>query len=198
MTNKKSECGSDPRSTLQIIIVIITVIFSTVVAPIIVHKYLEKDTDLSCSIEGPKYIMNPEDRSLTLNTSGFSTELIDVDKWSPSGLTLNISGFSTSSLFEYNVRIWNSGDVPLKDLPICFVFDTSESDFKIFNATRETNPEYEFGEIEEQDINAYTKRFIYSLLNPNDDVTHTFRTNCSASLNVFAKTEGVSLRCSSS
>ena len=176
MTNKKSECGSDPRTTLQIIIVLITVIFSAVVGPIIVHKYLEKDTDLSCSIEGLKCIMNPEDRSLTLNTSGFST----------------------SSLFEYNVRIWNSGDVPLKDLPICFVFDTSESDFKIFNATWETNLEYEFGEIEVQDINAYTKSFIYSLLNPNDEVTHTFKTSCSASLNVFAKTEGVSLRCSSS
>lgn len=196
MTNKKSECGSDPRIT--IIIVLITVIFSAFVGPIIVHKYLEKDTDLSCSIEGPECILNPEDRSLTLNRSGFSTELIDVAKWSPSGLTLNINGFSTSSLFEYNVRIWNSGDVPLKDLPICFVFETSESDFEIFNATWEPNLEYEFGEIEVQDINAYTKRFIYSLLNPNDEVTHTFRTNCSASLNVFAKTEGVSLRCSSS
>ena len=198
MTNKKSECGSDPRNTLQKIIALIILIFSIVVGPIMVYEYVEKDTDLSCSIEGPKCIMNPEDRSLTLNTSGFSTELIDVAKWSQRGLTLNISSFSTSSLFEYNVRIWNSGDVPLKDLPICFVFDTSESDFKIFNATWKTNLEYEFGEIEVQDINAYTKRFIYSLLNPNDEVTHTFKTSCSASLNVFAKTEGVSLRCSSS
>ena len=198
MTNKKSECGSDPRITLQTISVLITVIFSVVVGPIIVYKYLEKDTDLSCSIEGPKCIMNPEDRSLTRNTSGFLTELIDAAKWSPSGLTINISGFPTSSLFEYNVSIWNSGDVPLKDLPICFVFDTSESDFKIFDATWKTNPEYEFGEIEVQDINAYTKRFIYSLLNPNDEVTYTFKTSSSASLNVFAKTEGLSFRCSSS
>lgn len=198
MTNEKSEWWRDPKIIFPIIIIVL-MIAGIFVQPFVSQKLSEKDKELSCSIEGPKCIMNLEDRSLTLNTSGFSTELIDVAKWSSQrGLTLNISIFSTSSLFEYNVRIWNSGDVPLKDLPICFVFDTSESDFKIFSATWKTNLEYEFGEIEVQGINAYTKRFIYSLLNPNDEVTHTFKTSCSASLNVFAKTEGVSLRCSSS
>lgn len=135
-------------------------------------KFFEKNTQLSYSIEGPITYIEPK----ALGKS-----------------TVEVNGIPTSYLYAYKVRIWNSGDLPLRNLPIRFVF-TVEEDFKIFTVVHDTKPKYEFGGIQEQGSNAHSKRFIYSLLNPKDEDIVTFLTNHSASLSVYAKSEGLSVK----
>lgn len=173
MTNKKLEM----LLYLLIIPLIVTVISGIILLG--VQDLSEKDTELkelSYSIEGPITHLEPD---LT------------------GSLEVMINNISTSYLFEYRVRIWNSGEVPLKNLPIRFVFDTSEGDFKIFEVEHDTKPKYEFGDITKQDIDedndAYSRRFIYALLNPKDEDTVTLWTNSPVSLSVYAKSEGLNL-----
>ena len=172
MTEKKSEWW---RS------LILMVIAGIIVAAVALgfQELSEKDTELkelSYSIEGPITHLEPD---LT------------------GSLEVMINNISTSYLFEYKVRIWNSGEVPLKNLPIRFVFDTSKADFKIFEVEHDTNPKYEFGEITEQDIDedndAYSRRFIYALLNPKDEDIVTLWTNSPVFLSVYAKSERLNL-----
>jgi hypothetical protein len=162
--------------------VISTVIGGLIVAAMVYFVFpelSEKDTELkelSYSIEGPITHLEPD---LT------------------GSLEVMINNILTSYLFAYRVRIWNSGEVPLKNLPIRFVFDTSEGDFKIFEVKHDTKPKYEFGKITEQDIDedndAYSKRFTYPLLNPKDEDIVTLWTNYPVSLSVYAKSEGLKL-----
>jgi hypothetical protein len=138
-----------------------------------IPKILERNMELSYSIEDPIIYIEPQ-------TIG--------------NLVVEINGEQTSSLYAYKVRIWNSGDLPIKNLPIRFVFDRTESDFKIFSVAHDTKPKYEFGEIVEQGNDTHSKRFIYSLLNSNDEDVVTFLTNYPASLSVYAKLEGLSVK----
>ncbi|MBE9593476.1 MAG: hypothetical protein IMF19_08340, partial [Proteobacteria bacterium] len=165
------------------ILSVIAAVISGIIVAVVVHFGLpelsEKDTELkelSYSIEGPITHLEPD---LT------------------GSLEVMINNISTSYLFAYIVRIWNSGEVPLKNLPIRFVFNTSEGDFKIFEVEHDTKPKYEFGDITEQDIDedndAYSRRFIYALLNPKDEDTVTLWTNSPVSLSVYAKSERLNL-----
>lgn len=178
MTNKKLEWVL----RLLIIPVIVIVIGGTVLIAVQfeLQRLYEKDTELkelSYSIEGPITHLDPD---LTGSV----------------GLMIT-NNISTSYLVAYRVRIWNSGKVPLKKLPIRFVFDTSESDFKLFKVEHDTKPKHEFGEITEQDLiednDAYSRRFIYELLNPKDEDIVTLWTKYPVSLSVYAKSEGLDL-----
>jgi hypothetical protein len=159
-----------------------TVIGGLIVAAVVYFVFpeiYEKDTELkefSYSIDGPITYLEPD---LT------------------GSLEVMINNISTFYLLEYRVRIWNSRKVPLKNLPIRFVFDTSESDFKLFKVEHDHKPRYEFGEITEQDLiednDACSRRFIYTLLNPKDEDIVTLWTNYPVSLSVYAKSEGLDL-----
>ncbi len=173
MTNKKLEW----LLRLLIIPVIVTVIGGMVL--FVFQELSEKDAELkelSYSIEGPISYIEPD-------VTG--------------SLKVMINNISTSYLLAYRVRILNSGEVPLKNLPIRFVFDTSESDFKLFKVEHDTKPKYEFGEITEQDLiednDAYSRRFIYTLLNPKDEDIVTLYTNYPVSLSVYSKSEGLEI-----
>jgi hypothetical protein len=170
MTNRKLEWLIKP-----VIVTVIGGLIVVAVAYLLFPGPYEKDTELkelSYSIDVPESQLEPE---VTGN------------------LKITINNISTSYLVIYRVRIWNSGEVPLKDLPLRFVFNTSESDFKIFKVEHDTKPKYEFGEITKQDIDAYSRRFIYLLLNPKDEDIVTLYTNYPVSLSVYAKSEGLNL-----
>jgi hypothetical protein len=65
--------------------------------------------------------------------------------------------------------------------------------FEVFNVTHDTNPKREFGSIDENGSDLFSKRFVYQLLNPQDEDVLTFITNADAPLSVFAKAEGLKI-----
>ena len=104
-----------------------------------------------------------------------------------------VNGVKITSLNSYKTKIWNSGDQPLKKIPIRFVFDTKDSNCKIFRTTHKTKPRYEFGKITEEGSDSFSKRFIYDLLNSNDSDLVTFLTNSDPRLELYAKLKGLKI-----
>jgi hypothetical protein len=134
---------------------------------------LEKGKRISYTIEGPTAYVNP-------NAIGT--------------VKITVGGAETPTLFGYRVRVWNSGGAPLSSLPILFTFATTNGSFKIFNVTHATVPKREFGKIDEEMPNPFSRRFVYSLMNPKDEDVLTFLTNQDAPLSVYAKAEGLKVQ----
>ena len=133
----------------------------------------EKDSELSYSLEEPT---------------------VHLDKNTIGDVKVEIDDVETSLLVAQSARIWNSGELPIKTLPIRYIFETSRSTFRIFMVTHNTKPKYEFGNITSTEANQYSRRFVYDLLNPGDEVTITFLTNEAAPLSVYAKAEGLGIK----
>lgn len=147
--------------------IIVGVVLS--IAGYFVPKFFEKGKQISYSIEGPTAAFD------------FTSKLI-------------VDGVDVANIYGYKVRVWNSGSAAVQALPVRFQFETQAPDFKIFNVTHETAPKIEFGSIDEKGGDAFSKRFIYQLLNASDQDVLTFSTNTSAPLSVYAKAEGLKLR----
>ena len=92
----------------------------------------------------------------------------------------------------YKVTIRNSGNSPIKDLPIRLVFEEPSEKFSVFTILHKTNPAHEFGAIK-SDHNMSSPRFIYELLNPGNEDVITVLASEKRQLRVYAGGEGVSL-----
>lgn len=136
-------------------------------------KLFEKDNELSYSLEEPK---------------------IHLDQNTIGDIKVKINDIETSLLVSQSARIWNSGGFPIKMLPIRYRFETSSSTFKILMVNHNTKPKYEFGKIASTEIDQYSRRFVYDLLNPGNEFTIIFLTNEVAPLSVYAKGEGLSIK----
>jgi len=132
-----------------------------------------------------------KEKQITYEIDGPTTYL---DKQSIGNVSVVVNGVPTSNLFSYKIHLWNSGDQPLKNLPVLVLFETELSEFKIFSVRHETKPSHEFGNIMQEDIDQKSKRFVIELLNPKDQDTISFLTNNSASLRLFAKLEGLRVK----
>lgn len=106
-------------------------------------------------------------------------------------MLVEISGVPVEEFVGHKVRLWNSGQKPIKELPVLFVFSTVVPDFKILGVEHNTNPPYEFGAIQTLEKQPNLRRFKYDLLNPQDADVITLWTNRSGNLKVFAKSEGL-------
>ena len=137
-----------------------------------IQTILEDEFELSYSLEDSKILL---------------------DKSTMGNANVEINGANISSLYSQSIRIWNSGDIPIKALPIKYLYNTSSPTFQIFAVTHDTNPKYEFGEISLTEEDQYSKRYVYDLLNSNDEFTITILTNEKAHQSVYAKTEGLSI-----
>lgn len=100
-----------------------------------------------------------------------------------------------SNLFVHTVRLWNSGDVPLKKLPISLVFKEPPTGFQVFNTSHLTTPRYEFGDIHQEALGPSQKRFVYELLNPGDQDIVKFVTNADPAVELFAHVENLTTKC---
>lgn len=109
-------------------------------------------------------------------------------------LSVKVNDQVVTDLLTYQARIWNSGDLPLKDIPARFVFQSAESDFRILRVTHKTAPAFEFGPIKQEELSNTERRFVYTLLNPKDEDLVTFWVTREAKLTPFAKSEGMALR----
>lgn len=153
-------------------IFLIPLVIGVVVAVVtyLLPKFFDTEKRLSYTIDGPTAYVNP-------TASGV--------------VKIAVNGVETTNIFGYKLRIWNSGSLPLMALPVRFVFEPVSSNFHIFNVTHDTIPKRDFGRIEESGSDASSKRFVYELLNPNDEDTLMFVTDVGAPLSVFAKAEGL-------
>lgn len=134
-------------------------------------QLLQKGKRLSFLIEGPAVYISPQ---------------------AVGSLKIQVNNISTSSLVAYKVKVWNSGDVPLRDLPVRLSFDHSASDFTVFGVLHNTVPREEFGPIKEEG-DARSRRFVYDLLNPGDSDTITVLSNQDSKPDVYVKAEGLKI-----
>ena len=102
---------------------------------------------------------------------------------------IEVNDIAVSNLFAYKVRLWNSGDVELKMLPVSFVFKEPSAGFQILNTSHLTTPPHEFGDISAETVSPSKIRFVYELLNPGDQDIITILANGKPDLELFAKAE---------
>ena len=160
---------------LLIIPLIVGIIVGTSIAvfTFVLPLIFEKEKELSYTIDSPAAYLSEE---------------------TVRDLKIEINGIETNSLYAYKVELWNSGDLPLKNLTIRYLFNNEDPDFQVFTVRHVTEPLYEFGSIREDDLNGKSKRFIYSFLNPGDRVTVTFLSNAHGTMSPYTKAEGLSVK----
>jgi hypothetical protein len=93
--------------------------------------------------------------------------------------------------YYYIVEFVNTGDLPVTNLPVSYIFTPRSKDFKILSISHNTTPEHEFGKIEEVQRTFKSRRYIYELLNPRDRFRIFIRTSGKGELQVYTKSEGV-------
>jgi len=133
-------------------------------------RFFDKGKEISYTIEGPTSYVNQQ---------------------AAGAVTITVNGVTTPSLFAYKVRLWNSGSSPIKGLPVRFSFNPGGSGLQVFNVVHDTNPKVEFGKVEESGSDQNSKRFVYELLNPEDEDIITFLINTDAPLTINTKSEGL-------
>jgi hypothetical protein len=117
-----------------------------------------------------------------------------LDKTSIGTAVIKVNDIAVPEVFAARVRVWNSGSLPLKDLGIRFEFSPVDKDFRILSVNHNTRPAKEFGEIAEQGSDANSQRFVYALLNCEDEDNIVFLTSAKADVKVFSKAEGLSVK----
>jgi hypothetical protein len=117
-----------------------------------------------------------------------------LDKSSIGSAVIKVNDAAVPEVFAARVRVWNSGSLPLKDLPIRFEFSAADKDFRVLSVSHNTKPSKEFGAITEQGSDAVSRRFIYALLNQEDEDSIVFLTSAKSDVKVFSKAEGLSVK----
>jgi hypothetical protein len=109
-------------------------------------------------------------------------------------VVIQVNGTPAKQLFDYKVRIWNSGGLPLKDILLLFHFETTDQGFAVLNIQHHTKPLREFGKISEPKTDKTFEKYVqYELLNPEDEDSIDFLTNQEAALAVYGKQEGLKI-----
>ena len=93
----------------------------------------------------------------------------------------------------FQVKLWNSGDTPLEDIPVSVVFDAADSSFRVLDVHHQTEPAFEFGQIQDSSEGDGHLRFLYDLLNPEDrdEISILIAGRKVSSPSVFAKAKGL-------
>lgn len=99
---------------------------------------------------------------------------------------------------KYSIKVLNSGALPLKNVPVRFLFENVDSNFKVIRIDHNTIPEYEFGSIKDETPDNDQIRFVYSLLNPDDEDLINIWLNRETDIKPYAKAEGMVLKLISS
>lgn len=68
-------------------------------------------------------------------------------------VVITVNDVPVKEVFSHRIKIWNSGNLPIKDVPFTFSFPIDKEDdfdFKILNLSFSTIPRIEFGKVEEE------------------------------------------------
>lgn len=117
-----------------------------------------------------------------------------LDKSSIGSAVVKVNEVTVPEVFAARVRIWNSGSLPLKELAVRFELSSVDKDFRILSVSHNTKPTKEFGAVTEQGSDAISKRFIYALLNQEDEDNVVFLTTAKSDVKVFSKAESLSVK----
>jgi hypothetical protein len=163
---------SKSKSWLTLFIIPLVIGLIIALFTFVVPKLFEKGKKLNYSVDGPSAYL---------------------DKNSIGNIKVVVNDVPTANLFGYKVRLWNSGGVPLKNLPILFNFSQNKPGLVFFSVSHDTKPSLEFGGIREEGSDDHSKRFVYELLNPGDEDVVTFLLNDNPKLQLYSKSEGLKL-----
>lgn len=114
------------------------------------------------------------------------------DKNSVGELNIVIDGIESNALFSNQIILENTGQIPLKNIPITIHFSAQDTLFKIYNYTIQTQPPVEFGNIE-KNLRSTDLSLKVELINPKDKIFVNVLTNSKCESNVYAKSEGMIL-----
>ncbi len=107
---------------------------------------------------------------------------------------IRVDGVPVPNLYTYTVTVWNSGDEPLRDLPLRLVFGSGSEEFKVLSIKHTTRPAHEFGRIDDAPgMDRNQRRFVFELLNVGDRDTISVVTTHDAGVRVFSKIAGLTL-----
>lgn len=108
-------------------------------------------------------------------------------------LEIKINGTQSKYLVSNQYLVENTGQIPLKKVPITFHFSSTDTIFKIYNLSFETDPKIEFGKVSSSfhDDNA---KLEIELLNPGDRIFVNILTNLKVKSEVYSKSEGMTFR----
>jgi len=145
------------------------------IGTIFLAKHFEKGIELSYSIDEPTVVLN---ESLL------------------GELPVIINDVSAKKVYLFKVRIWNSGEGPIKNIPIQLTFDNLGQGFTILNISHNTTPKYLFGKLDDSTIvdkpnGNLSLLFTYELLNSGDEDVITLLANGNATVDAFARGEGL-------
>lgn len=107
---------------------------------------------------------------------------------------ITVNGIPVQEVYSHRIKIQNSGDLPIRDIPFTFSFPLDEKDkedFKIINLSYSTIPRKEFGKIEEVKKGEDAMGMKVELLNPGDEINVSIITNQKIQPAVYSKAEGV-------
>jgi hypothetical protein len=191
------------RDWLQVLIAPIIVGIVIAVVGFGIDRY-KSSRKVSAVIEGPfgfaqiQELFDTAKISFKIEVTGKSfpdlTPKKPVDPRAPSaptGLGVNVE-VNVDDLQLYKVTITNTGNSPIRDLPIRFVFENASDRFRLIAVKHKTNPAVEFGEIKSDFSQLSSPRFVYQLLNQGDQDVITVLAGEKRDLKVYSKGEGVS------
>ncbi len=107
-------------------------------------------------------------------------------------LEIIIDGKKSTALFSNQFFIENTGQIPLKNVPVRINFETQDSLFQIYKYLIETQPPYEFGDIETS-AGKHNVSLDIELLNPKDKISINILTNTKVLAELYSKSEGMTL-----
>ena len=138
-----------------------------------------------------------KDKELSIQLPSSSENISSPDSKSASNQNKNTGSVVNNSIL-YHVKVKNSGALPLKNVPVLFLFEHTDSNFQVIRINHNTLPQYEFGPIKDEEPNYDQRRFIYSLLNPGDEDLIEIQVNREMHIKPYAKSEGMVLKIISS
>jgi len=109
---------------------------------------------------------------------------------------ITVNGVPVKEVFSHRMKIWNSGNLPIKDVPFTFSFPIdkeNDSEFKILNLSYSTIPRKEFGKVEEEKKSGAEMGMRIGLLNPGDEIIVSIITNQNIQPRFYSKSEGVAV-----
>jgi len=115
-----------------------------------------------------------------------------IDNSISKNIDLEINGLKTKSLYSTQIVVENTGNVPLKNIPVSVLFETEDSTFSIYNHNLETVPKIEFGKL---NVNKSKNkiRLLIELFNQSDKINLNVLTNKNIRPDIYSKTEAMVL-----
>jgi hypothetical protein len=119
-----------------------------------------------------------------------ATPISLIDNEITNNIDITVNGKKTQYLYNIQIDIENTGNIPLKNIPISLIFQNIDTNFTIYNYNLLTEPKYEFGKIDV--TKAFDNiRLIVTLINVGDKIHLSVFTNKDNLPKFYSKAENM-------